>query len=106
MAVAFFVVSLWLVEIPNTELVKPQFKESCGTIIEDIDIYESFMCRYYYPLYLFRRTLYAVVIIVLIDYPMVQLLLIPAFLLFPVCVPHFEPKKKIDIVIFGSLQTI
>jgi hypothetical protein len=62
------------------------FKESCGTIVESIraDDKSEYLCRAYYPLYMFRRFAFAMIIVVLKAYPYIQLFAITSATLLPV----------------------
>eukprot|EP01022_Parablepharisma_sp_SALTPOND_P001165 TRINITY_DN105725_c2_g1_i1.p1 TRINITY_DN105725_c2_g1~~TRINITY_DN105725_c2_g1_i1.p1 ORF type:complete len:1460 (-),score=75.94 TRINITY_DN105725_c2_g1_i1:591-4970(-) len=83
LSLGFMAISLWLVETPHKQITSRAFKEAYGTIIEEVKI-NSYSSRYYYPFYLARRLYYAVILIVLIDYPMLQLVLVPIFFVIPV----------------------
>jgi len=63
-----------LLEIPVNELKEKKFKRVYGTIIEDIDVKGYGI--YYYPIFLFRRLLYALCLIYLYEYPNIQLIFI------------------------------
>lgn len=54
---------------------KDEFKEKFGTIVEEIEFANSFWCKAYYPIFLFRRFAFALILVSLIDYPIVQLYL-------------------------------
>jgi len=83
LSVGFLVKSFFLVETQN--LIKDNsFKEIYGNIIEDLKIEdENLICRYYYPFYMIRRLFYAVILIVFIDFPYIQLILILSTNSFP-----------------------
>lgn len=74
MSVAFLLCSFRLVEKENKELQSPEFEKSFGTIVDDIkvDVWSVF----YYPIFLFQRLLYSVILIFLVEYPFVQISLI------------------------------
>jgi len=77
LAFGFIVKSFNLVEKPRRVLKTARFKETYGNIVEDLKVLKrGLWSRYYYPIYLIRRLFYAVVLIVLIDYPFIQLWLI------------------------------
>ena len=73
-----------LIEKPDEELETDEFKESYGTIIEDIDLKGDYFSRYYYPIYLIRRLFYALALVVLADHPMIQLWVFPILFVIPV----------------------
>jgi len=70
-----------LLEVPVKELEKKKFKKLYGTVIEDIDV--KGYGTYYYPIFLFRRLLYALCLIYLYEYPNIQLIFI-ILIMFPV----------------------
>jgi len=77
LAFGFIVKSFHLVEKSSSVLETNEFKETYGNIVEDLKVKKGRLWpRYYYPIYLIRRLVYAVVLIVLIDYPFIQLWLI------------------------------
>lgn len=73
-----------LTERNNEEAEDEEFKESYGTIFEDIEYTGSTWCKYYYPLFLFRRFVYAILLVSLNDYPIVQLALSLFVVILPV----------------------
>jgi len=73
----FLARSFWLVERPLKVLRSKAFKERYGNIVEDLIVRKKHLvARYYYPIYLIRRIIYAVVLIVLYEYPKIQMGLI------------------------------
>ena len=77
--------SMWLIETSDRRIEKPAFKERYGSLIEELDLKRDYFCRYYYPIYMIRRTFYAIALVGADGLPYPQLILIPVFLGFPVC---------------------
>ena len=76
--------SLWLIERSDKNIIRDEFKHRYGTIVAEIDIAKSFYCRYYYPLQMIRGMIYVVLLVAFSDYPKIQLVSIPVLLNFPV----------------------
>ena len=79
----FLVVCLKLSETNDEEMEQDEFKEVYGTIIEDLDYAGSLPGKAYYPIYLTRRLLYVFILVMLIDYPVIQLGLVLALVVIP-----------------------
>ena len=79
----FLLISIRLVETPNELVEQPEFKESYGTIVEEVKICDP-TSKQYYAIYLIRRIVYAFLLISLSDYPTVQLCLTPVITIMPV----------------------
>lgn len=80
----FFILCCILLETPNDEIVKASFVNSYGTLIEDIAYVKSLAAKFYYPIFLFRRIVYALIVTVLTNYPTIQLLSSIIIVIFPV----------------------
>lgn len=80
----FLLCSFNWVEKETDDLESEEFKDSYGAIIENIELEKSGPSRFFYPLYLYRRLLYAAVLLFLIKYPLVQIVVIMAALVVPV----------------------
>ncbi len=63
-----------------------EYKESCGTIVEGLKSGEGLLyyAQAYYPIYMFRRLLFALIIVVCPGYPYLQLFLIIGVAIIPV----------------------
>jgi len=75
--------SFWLVETPKNELESQEFKDSYGTLCEDLRIEDSSV--FFYPIFMFRRIIYAALLVFIYQFPVLQLWLIlffPAILVF------------------------
>lgn len=72
------------VESKRKILKSDEFKASYGAVIDDIKL--KGYAIYFYPLYLYRRLIYAGLIIILFDYPEIQLILIIILNIIPVSV--------------------
>jgi len=70
------------VENEATLLAKEEFTDTYGSIIEDIRATDNSV--FYYPLFLYRRLIYAALVIFLLDYSMIQLIAIIVVSLLPV----------------------
>ena len=78
-----------MIESPNESLVKLEFKDAYGTIIEGVNVTPGSYSQYYYPIYMIRRMIYAILLVALAEYPKVQLILIPLLLNYPVFLLSF-----------------
>ena len=79
------IICLHLIEKRAGVIKTSKFKHYYGSVLDDIRIKNNEIGpRYYYPLYLLRRLYYALVLIALGDYPMVQLFIILFLLVIPV----------------------
>jgi len=77
LTIGFFAKSFHWVEFPIKKLKSKYFKEAYGNIVEELKITKrNLLARYYYPIYILRRIFYAIILIVLIDYPYIQIWLI------------------------------
>lgn len=77
LAAGFLVKTIFLVEKPYEEIITTEFGESYGALVEELDIKkDSVFIRYYYPIFMVRRALYAGILIVLSDSPTLQIGLI------------------------------
>lgn len=85
--------SINLIETSNDEMGEDEFKERFGTIVEEIDYERSFWCKAYYPLFLFRRFIYAIILVFLSDYPISQLYLSLVLTILPV-------KKQKNLIVY------
>jgi len=74
-------VMYWL-ELNPDEFENQEFKESYGTIIEDLKSDRKSVT--FYPVFLLRRLIYAALLIILYFYPKIQLILIVVFTIIPV----------------------
>lgn len=74
--------SFELVERDENVLVSYQFETTYGTIIEDVDVKGHGL--YFYPIYLFRRLIYPLIVIFLYEYPLTQIILVIAIIILPV----------------------
>ena len=71
-----------LIDNQNDVLNSKEFKESYGTMIEDIKTETETV--FYYSIFLLRRILYSAIVILLIDYPLIQIGLILSLICLPV----------------------
>ena len=74
------------------QLKKTKFKNSFGTLVEDINT-EKMAGKNFVPIFMLRRLFYAVILVVLYPYPELQLMVIIAATLFPVksiCFKHIK----------------
>ncbi len=82
------VITLNLIETPAEIAKSTEFKESYGTVLDSLKVEDQeegiSFTRYYYPFYMIRRLLYVIILVVPIQYPRLQLLLIPICVSFPV----------------------
>jgi len=78
----FLLKTLYWVEKPRKQLILPEFMSSCGTIIEELKFRRPAL--HYYPIYMLRRIFYAVVLIILYRFPILQLSLIIGIAIIPV----------------------
>ena len=78
--------SFYWAELPLEELTAESFKKKYGTIIEDVKI-ES-MTVFFYPLFLLRRFVYALLLILLYEHPNVQLMALIIVTIIPVFYFH------------------
>ncbi len=60
------------------------FKETFGTVVEDLRADGPFLCVYYYPLYIVRRLVFVAILIPLGNYPLFQLAATLLLVLVPV----------------------
>ena len=91
-AVSFMVLSFWMIEVPLIKLTRTEFIDSCGVLIEEIDIRKNYYCRYYYQVVLFRGLLYSLILVGFASNPIVQLVLIEVLLNFPML--FYQVKYK------------
>lgn len=63
-------------------LKSSEFRDSFGAIIEDVKT-EGYSI-FFYPLFLYRRIIYAALVVFLFDYPLLQLIIIITATLAPV----------------------
>ena len=82
MAIIFiiFIIS----ETPNEEITNPKFTNAYGIIVEKIDITKPIIVKAFYPLYLIRRFIYAILLVCMHSYPIYQLVIIIFCLIIPV----------------------
>lgn len=80
----FLIICIRLVETPNEDVAQAEFKDSYGSITDDVRI-ESAACKQYYPIYMIRRIVYALILIALAEYPVIQLIIVPIVVVVPVC---------------------
>lgn len=71
----FLIIVINLIEHDNEELKTETFKNEYGTIIEGIDLKGVFWDKAYYIIFLYRRLVYAAILAILYQYPMLQLVL-------------------------------
>jgi len=114
LSIGFLVVSFNLVETRRKERKSIKFKEKYETIIEDLKIgYKKshFANRYYYPFFMIRRIFYAVVLITLINYPLIQIGIITLFIIGPMifylayCMP-FKQKVTNYLNIYNEITLL
>lgn len=74
-----------LVENKLRIIYSKKFIAEFGSIIEELRVKNSRLSRYYYPFFMIRRILYATVLIVLYNNPILQFILIQVFVNTPVC---------------------
>ena len=72
LAVCFIIICSIICETPAAEMRKTVFAKKFGTLIEELRV-ESYGAKIFWPLYLIRRIYSAIIIVVLIKYPLVQL---------------------------------
>ncbi len=82
----FLILCLQLVELPQETLSSQEFKETCGTVLEELKSKDEFPygCRAYYPVYMFRRIVFAAFIVFLDPYPYVECVMLIVFTIIPV----------------------
>jgi len=98
-----------LVDEPEDRLKSEEYKEAFGAVLEDLRTDHNSI--YFYPLFLFRRLLYSVEIVLLYDYPTIQLFVITATTLLPMLyylikVRPFENISDNVVNIFNELILI
>lgn len=76
--------SFFWVENEIDTLKSSEFTDKYGAVIEEIKL-ENYSI-YYYPLFLYRRIAYAGLVVYVLDYPTMQLIVIFAVTVLPVCV--------------------
>jgi len=77
LAVGFLMKIFRLIETPRKLQKSKSFKETYGNIFENLKTRKGKLwTKYYYPFYLIRRMIYAIILITLIDYPYIQIALI------------------------------
>ena len=91
-------------EVPDEKLEGKKFQESYGTMIESLDMKKDLNCRYYNPIQIFRRILYAMFLVALSGHPMLQLTLILIFVCYPVCLN--EVILIIDDVVSNRIYAV
>jgi hypothetical protein len=96
------VVILHLIETPDEEMLLKDFKETYGTIVEGIALNSNYWNKAFYPLFLTRRLVYALILITLINYPLLQLIVILGVVLIPV---RHDNNNNIDVVLSGDHKT-
>ena len=77
-------ITLWFAEIPESVMDVDEFRCTYGSLIEDINMKGGYACKCYYPFYMLRRMIYAIILVVLEDYPTLQIGLITVVLNIPV----------------------
>ena len=97
---------MWLVETPDEEVEKDEFKESFGTLLEEMDLKKDFYCRYYYPLYMMRRIVYSLLLVIGDGYPMIQLIIIPPLLCFPVFLLIATLSNRLDAILYDQISSL
>jgi len=75
---------LVLVESPQVEIEKTEFKDSYGTIFEGIRTDGSYACKLYYPIFLMRRLAYSAILVAFGWSPILQLILTVSVIVGPV----------------------
>jgi len=84
LAIGFFVRTLWLVDKQSEDLQSEEFKETYGTIIEGLNIQNRKNAKYFYHIFMIRRIYYALILVILHEYPYIQLIVIPTAIILPV----------------------
>eukprot|EP01022_Parablepharisma_sp_SALTPOND_P000759 TRINITY_DN104_c0_g1_i1.p1 TRINITY_DN104_c0_g1~~TRINITY_DN104_c0_g1_i1.p1 ORF type:complete len:558 (-),score=49.25 TRINITY_DN104_c0_g1_i1:6073-7746(-) len=84
LAIGFMIKVAWLTEMKNSVVAGEEFKEKYGTLIEGIKVGKSFSGRMFTFIFLYRRLLYALVLVIAQEYPLFQLIFSVFFLFLPV----------------------
>jgi len=100
--ISYIFVCFQLLEVADQVQKSAKYTESYGTLIEDLQINSDYLKKTYYPLYLYRRLIFASILILLVEFPFVQLALILLITILPV---FFIILKK-DADLFGLLDAI
>lgn len=79
-------ICLVLVETSDEEVGKPLFISQYGTLFEDIDTEKSLMSKKYYGVFIIRRFFFAVFLIFLYAYPLIQAICLFVIAILPVIV--------------------
>ncbi len=89
---------------PLDQISGERFMSRYGTMVEEVHYKQSILALYFYPIYILRRLLYAVTLIVGRDYPIAQLLITIFVLILPVYSSIFIPS--LDARIPHIYQTV
>lgn len=101
MSAGFLVKTIFIVEKPYKELKTPEFNEKYGTLLEELEIEkDTILARYYYPIFMIRRALYAAILILFSDSPTLQVGLIELIVHLPVWFIFLQKMIVFDIIDF------
>ncbi len=69
-----------------------KYRAKCGTIVEGLQTGKgtSYFCRSYYPVYMFCRLLFAIVLVLFESFPYLQIMLV----IFIVVIPVLAGREK------------
>ncbi len=71
-------------EYSKKKITKPQFVAQYGTLFEDFHVANTVWRKKYNSIFLLRRLLYAAILILTFNYPMIQYILLMAIFVIPV----------------------
>jgi len=97
--------SFYWAEMSVAELKDDSFKDTYGTIIENLKLKGSAI--YFYPFYMARRLVFALCVLIMYEYPVLQLIVMILITIIPV-LPHITLRCSFTLFLFnlGPLRKI
>jgi len=94
LAIGFFTKTLFIVETESIIIETQEWKEKYVTILDEIDINSEFNNRYYYHFFMLRRIFYAMILVILNEFPLIQLSLMQILLNIPAFFKYYKQYQK------------